>query len=179
MKTRHIFARCSTISAFYVTLIYIGFINFSLWETWVSKVRMLVVNFYLGEDIQLNCSALLNEKDVIYWHTPGNNKSDPNVHEGNMTRIRYGYVIYCCCSATKSCLTLCSLSHIWLYPMDCSPPCSSVHGILQARILEWDAISSSWGSSQPRDQTCIFGVSCIAGRFFTLWFQSRWAVLIF
>lgn len=46
------------------------------------------VKVELGKDIQLNCSALLNEKDVIYWHTPGNNKSDPNVHEGNMTRIR-------------------------------------------------------------------------------------------
>ena len=38
-------------------------------------------------------------------------------------------------------------------PMDCSPPVSSVHGILQARILEWIAISFSRGSSQPRDQT--------------------------
>ena len=38
-------------------------------------------------------------------------------------------------------------------PMDCSPPGSSVPGILQARILEWVAISSSRGSSQPRDQT--------------------------
>ena len=51
-------------------------------------------------------------------------------------------------------------------PMDCSPPGSSVHGILQARILEWVAISSSRGSSQPRDRT---QVSCIAGRFFTDW----------
>ena len=48
--------------------------------------------------------------------------------------------------------------------MDCSPPDSSVHGILQERILEWVAISSSRGSSQPRDQS---QVSCIAGRFFT------------
>ena len=38
-------------------------------------------------------------------------------------------------------------------PMDCSPPGSSVHGILQARILEWGAISFSRGSSQPRDRT--------------------------
>ena len=38
-------------------------------------------------------------------------------------------------------------------PMDCSPPGSSVHGIPQARILEWVAISFSKGSSQPRDQT--------------------------
>ena len=49
-------------------------------------------------------------------------------------------------------------------PMDCSPPGSSIHGILQARILEWVAMSSSRRSSQPRDQT---QVSCIAGRFFT------------
>jgi len=43
-----------------------------------------------------------------------------------------------------------------------SPPGSSVHGILRARILEWVAITFSRGSSQPRDQT---QVSCIAGRF--------------
>ena len=41
-------------------------------------------------------------------------------------------------------------------PMDCSPPGSSVHGILQARILEWVVISFSRGSSQPRDQTWAF-----------------------
>ena len=44
------------------------------------------------------------------------------------------------------CLTLCD-------PMDCSPPGSSVHGILQARILEWVAMSSSRESSRPRDQS--------------------------
>ena len=60
-----------------------------------------------------------------------------------------------------------SLSHVRLCdPMDCSPPGSTVHGISQARKLEWVAISSSRGSSQPRDWT---GVSCIAGRFFTSW----------
>ena len=46
----------------------------------------------------------------------------------------------------QSCLTLCD-------PMDCSPPGSSVHGILQTRILKWVAILFSRGSSQPRDQT--------------------------
>ena len=51
--------------------------------------------------------------------------------------------------------------------MDYSLPDSSVHGILQARILEWVAISFSRGSPQPRDQTCISYVSCIAGGFFT------------
>ena len=50
--------------------------------------------------------------------------------------------------------------------MDYSPPGSSAHGILQARILEWVAIPFSRGSPQPRDQAW---VSCIAGRFFTIW----------
>ncbi|XDA73904.1 hypothetical protein R6Z07M_004119 [Ovis aries] len=49
-------------------------------------------------------------------------------------------------------------------PMDCDPPDSSVQGISQARILKWIAISSSRGSSRPRDQT---HVSCIVGGFFT------------
>ena len=49
--------------------------------------------------------------------------------------------------------------------MDCSPPGSPVHGVLQARILEWVAISFSRGSSLPRDWT---QVSCIAGRFFII-----------
>ena len=49
-------------------------------------------------------------------------------------------------------------------PVDCSPPGSSVHGILQVRILEWVAMPSSRGSSPPRDWT---RVSCIAGRFFS------------
>ena len=57
-----------------------------------------------------------------------------------------------------SCPTLCC-------PMDCSPPGSSVHGILQARIVEWVAIPFSRGSSLPRDQTRVF---CTAGRFFTI-----------
>ena len=40
-------------------------------------------------------------------------------------------------------------------PINCSPPGSSVHGILQARILEWVAMPSSRGSSQPREWTCV------------------------
>ena len=48
----------------------------------------------------------------------------------------------------------------------CSPPGSSVHGILWARILEWVAIPFSRESSWPRDQTC---VSCIADEFFSVW----------
>ena len=51
--------------------------------------------------------------------------------------------------------------------MDCNPPGSSVRGISQARILGWVAISFSRGSSQPRDQTHVSCISCLAGGFFT------------
>ena len=63
----------------------------------------------------------------------------------------------------------CMLSCVRLFdPMDCSPLGSTVHGILQARIMEWVAMPSSRGSSQPRDQTWIPYVSpALAGGFFT------------
>ena len=51
--------------------------------------------------------------------------------------------------------------------MDCNPSGSSIHGFFQARILERVAISSSRGSSVPRDRTHISPVSCLAGGFFT------------
>jgi len=78
------------------------------------------------------------------------------------------------------CVCVCKLlSHVQLFANPwtlCSPPAhsahqnSSVHGILQARILEWVAIPFSRGSSQPRDQT---QVSCLAGGFFTIWATSE------
>ena len=76
--------------------------------------------------------------------------------EGMMPCLTNLYVRCLACSVTQSCLTLCD-------PTDCSPPGSSVHGILQARILERIAILVSRGFSRTGDQT---RVSCIAGRFF-------------
>ena len=64
---------------------------------------------------------------------------------------------------TQSCLTLCN-------SMDCSPPGSSLHGILQARKLEWITIPFSREPSRPKDWTW---VSCIAGRFFTFWVTRK------
>ena len=59
-------------------------------------------------------------------------------------------------------------SYLTLYvPTDCSPPGSSVHEIIPAKILEWVAMPSSRGSSRPRDWTRVSCISCIAGRFFT------------
>ena len=62
------------------------------------------------------------------------------------TLLRYNWHMEWSVLVAQSCLTLCSL-------MDCSPPDSSVHGILQARTLEWVAIPFSRGSSRPRDWT--------------------------
>ena len=72
-------------------------------------------------------------------------------------RSRGQNYLCCCYLVIKSRPTL-------LQPMDCSSPGSSVHGILQARILAWGAISFSRGSVQHKDWT---RVSCIAGRLFT------------
>ena len=66
----------------------------------------------------------------------------------------------CCCSVIKLCPTFCN-------PMDYSPPGSCVHGVFQARILEWVAISFCRGPSRTRDWTC---VSCV-GR----WIPYHWA----
>ena len=74
-------------------------------------------------------------------------------------RGTWGRMRVCVCvKVPQLCPPLCD-------PMDCSLPGSSVHGVLQARILEWVDIPSSRGSSQPRDQT---QVSHTAGRFFTI-----------
>ena len=79
--------------------------------------------------------CLLNEWTFITIHA--HNCSNNNT-----------YMCMCPRSVTRSCLTLCD-------PMDRSPPGSSVCGVSQARILEWVAISSSRGSSWPRDLTCV------------------------
>ena len=59
-----------------------------------------------------------------------------------------------CAKLLQACPAVCD-------PMDCSPPGSSVHGILQTRILEWVVMPSSSGSSQPRDWSHISHVSCV------------------
>ena len=112
---------------------------------------------YLGhEDLFSFCvflSPLLNIFCFCYVHA---------------TSVLYCAHLYVKCSleseseVIQSCPNLCD-------PMDCSLPGSSLHGIFQARVLEWVAISFSRGSSQTRDRTW---VSCIGGRRFNLWATS-------
>ena len=84
--------------------------------------------------------------------------------ESKFSFVRNCYL--CACSVVQLCPTPCD-------PMDCSPP---VHGIFQARILEWGAIFYSRGSSQPRDQAY---VSCVSytGRQI-LYHSATWEVLL-
>ena len=73
----------------------------------------------------------------------------------------YNVIILCLpAKSLQSCPTLCN-------PMRCSLPGSSIHGILQARILEWVAISSSKGSSRPRNRPVSLMSPVLAGGFFT------------
>ena len=73
-----------------------------------------------------------------------------------------------CAKSFQLCPTLCD-------PMDCISAGSSVHGILQARILEWIAMSHPRASSQPRDQSCISYMSCVY--FNNFFFQFKKAPL--
>ena len=102
-----------------------------------------------------------------YLHTKQTFFSSQSELKDDWEGISVSYCDSCCIKkgmkvkglAAQSCLILCN-------PMDCSPSGSSAHGILQARILEWIAMPFSRGSFPSRDQT---QVSCIAGRFFTVW----------
>ena len=76
-----------------------------------------------------------------------------------------------CGKSLQSCPTLCN-------PMDCSLQGSSVHGILHTRILEWAAISSSRGSSPPREQTREYYISCIGRQILYHWAQVRTALTL-
>ena len=80
--------------------------------------------------------------------------------EGKKNTFLKMILYLCVCLVAQSYPTLCD-------PIDCSPPGSSVHGILQARILEWVAISFSGESSQTKDRTHISSLPCIAVGFFT------------
>ena len=113
----------------------------------VWKYSQISLWWWLHNSVNaLKCSELYIFNEWIIWYV---NCISIKLHKVKML-------------VAQSCLTLCD-------PIDCSPPGSSVHGILQARILVWVAIFCSRGSSRPRDRT---QVSCVAGRFFAAWATS-------
>ena len=110
-------------------------------------------NYNISVGLFLDCSVLLTDMAFL----------------GQYCIVLITIILYVCMCVlvTQSCLTLCD-------PTDCSLPGFSVHGILQAAILEWIAIPFSRGTSQPRDRTL---VSCITGRFFTIWATGKSIIL--
>jgi len=106
------------------------------------------------------CSAM------ITWSLRGEVKGSPLSPEKLWS---YWHLITVCAKSFLSCLTLCD-------PLDCSPPGFSVHGFLQARILEWIHMPSSRVSSWPRDQTCVSYVFWI-GRW-VLHTSSTWVAFL-
>ena len=120
-------------------------------------------------DFPLTIPALQQE---FYWHPPFSLGSD-RVQWLQQRSYRSQNLRLFLSGSLQEKLTnpsVCVLSHSVMPdscdPIDCNLPGSSVHGILQARMLEWVAISFSRGSSQPRNRT---QVSYTAGRFFTDW----------
>ena len=126
---------------------------FTTRATWEALSRMA---WYKAHKTRMLCSYRVQEGRT--WKTPSflSPPLQPQALASPMC------VCLCACLVTQSCLTLC-------HTRDCSPPSSSVHGVIQARILEHVAISSSRGSSWPRDQTC---VSCIGRQI--LYHRATW-----
>ena len=109
-----------------------------------------------------------------YWSGVPLPSLAPNVSSTDLQKpwlsitITFSYWSMCMrAKSLQSCLTLCD-------PMDCSPPGSSVHRILQARILEWVAMPSSRGSSQRRDRIRVSLVFCIGRRVLYHWHHLGW-----
>ena len=93
-------------------------------------------------------SCFTSDSANCVLHSKAPEKAD-ECHKGSKSLK----VCVCLRLSSMALYVLCSVTPDSLRPMDCSPPGSSVHGILQARLLEWGAISSSRRSSPPRDQT--------------------------
>ena len=114
------------------------------WDFPGKNIAMVAISFTKGSSQPQGSNPRL-----LYWQVD----SLPQSHQGKVNEwsdLILGHSVM-----SNSC-----------NPMACSPPGSSVHGILQARILEWVSIPFSRGSSWPRDWSW---VSHIAGRFFTIW----------
>ena len=118
--------------------------------TWEKQQQQNTMNFY----VPTSQVAIVNT-----WHVLSINSHTLLLTNYIKLFLSLIYICAVLCLVTQSCPTLCD-------PMDCHLPGFFVHGILEARILEWVAMPFSRGSSWPRNQT---GVSCIAGGFFTSW----------
>ena len=122
-----------------------------IYWTWKKDWKMVIIwTSKSNLDFKLTATAKNWQKNYLSY---SNNSGK---------QITLAITLTVCVKFAQSCLTFCD-------SMDCSPPGSSVHEILQARILEWFAMPFSRGSSWPRDRTCISCVSCIGRQILYHW----------
>ena len=130
--------------------------SYYLTPEWASSKSPLVINAGEGvEKRESSCTIGGNVNCCSHYKKQ---------YGGSLIKLKYSYHMIqqshaILCLVAQSCPTLCTL-------LECSPPGLSVHGVSQARTLEWVAISFSRGSSWLRNWTRVF---CIAGGFFTSW----------
>ena len=139
-------------------------------ERAVLKVyNYVVLTKDLSSSVTLNAGILLFWKWILIW----------------ANAVSCHSTLVCVCMCVRVCVSVHSVAQLYLTlcdPMDCSLPGSSVHGVSQARIQEWVAISYSRRSSQPKDQTSISCISCIACGFFyhcAIWEAHQWMKALF
>ena len=144
---------------------------------WATKVKVAQSYVTLCDPMEYTAHGILQARTLEWVAYPFSNRSSQPRNRTGVSCIAGGFFTSWattvaekikeikmwktdrCCLVTKLYPTLCN-------PMYCSLPGSSIHGISQARILDWVAMSFSRGSSWPRDRT---QVSRIAGRCFNLW----------
>ena len=135
----------------------------AMWKTWVQSQDW-------EDPLE---EGMATHSSILAWRTPidrgawqatvhGVAKSWMCLMPKHSTQYSFiGYWPWSVSTALGACVRSCSVVSRSLPSMECSPPDSSVYEIFQPRILEWVAISYSRGSSQPRDRTHVFWISCI------------------
>ena len=148
--------------AIYLHIVYDSFqaVIAELSSCHVDHMACKTYNIYYSTIFQKNFATLKKKNQ-----TQGGSLSRTYCHVRKIPKLR---CVHSCMLSLQSYPTLCDL-------MDCSPPGSSVHRILQARILEWIAMPSSRVSSQPKDGTRFSYISCIGRR--VLYHSAAWEAL--
>ena len=136
-----------------------GHIPLRHYEGWWSRSLVWAVSILNSSMLYFLAVTLETDKCVGLFTEKSQGQGQSNINGGRIGR-EVGGICAVLCLVAQSCLTLCN-------PVDYSPPGSSVHGILQTRVLQWVSMLSSRGIFWPKDPTHVSCVSCIVGRFFT------------
>ena len=136
--------------------------TYNVWFAWLSNTFCKWHSQYFVYAHLAHLNSWKAQTTFLFLHIPLFRRCVSELAWDILT-LRVLGIFYLCMHAKsfQSCPTLCNL-------MDCGLPGSSIHGILQARTLEWIVMPSYRGSSWSRDRTCVSYISYIAGRFFAI-----------